>query len=444
MQMSSEYSKSSVDSIYQFAKLLTGKSLNEVSQIPIDAGNTKSRGNLGSLVERYFFKHLPPNTHHPDFEEVGLELKTTGLVRDSKGKLKAKERLVLTMIHYESIAKEEWESSNLLQKCQLMLILFYLYQKDKPAADLKFPISPLLYRMPEIDVPIIRRDWEFIRQRVLDGRAHELSEGDTFYLGACRKGSGGEDESLQSQPFSNTKAKTRAFSFKQSYMNKLIEGHIDESGIIQLGASDSLYEATFEKLKPFLGKSLDEISRSVDYYRTSTNQKGFKHSLIVRLLSNGRKSAPELDKAGIEIKTITLTQSGKPKEHMSFPGFRFMDIIQQEWEDSSFNEKIERKFLFVVFKLDERGEERLFRFGYWNMPYKDRLEAQRVWEETKSRVLIDAKDLPKVGESYLAHVRPKARDGSDKIRTPQGEMHLKQCFWLNQNYLHKVVFEDLS
>ena len=78
------------------------------------------------------------------------------------------------------------------------------------------------------------------------------------------------------------------------------------------------------------------------------------------------------------------------------------------------------------------------------MPYKDRLEAQRVWEETKRRVLIDAKDLPRVGESYLAHVRPKARDGSDKIRTPQGDMHLKQCFWLNQNYLHQVVFEELN
>lgn len=444
MQMSSEYSKDSVESIYRFAKLLTGKSLIEIAQIPIDAGNIRSRGNLGSLVERYFFKHLPPNTHHPDFAEVGLELKTTGLVKDSKGKLKAKERLVLTMINYESIAKEEWERSNLLQKCQLMLILFYLYQKDKPAVELKFPISPLLYRMPDIDIPIIRRDWEFIRQKVLDGRAHELSEGDTFYLGACRKGSGGEDESLQSQPFSSTKAKTRAFSFKQSYMNKLIEGHIEESGIIQLGASGSLYEATFEKLEPFLGKSLDEISRSVDYHRASTNQKGFKHSLIVRLLSNGKKSAPELDKAGIEIKTITLTQTGKPKEHMSFPGFRFMDIIEQKWENSSFNEKIERKFLFVVFKLDQSGKERLFRFGYWNMPYKDRLEAQRVWEETKRRVLINAKDLPKVGDSYLAHVRPKARDGNDKIQTPQGDMHLKQCFWLNQNYLHKVVFEELN
>jgi DNA mismatch repair protein MutH len=155
-------------------------------------------------------------------------------------------------------------------------------------------------------------------------------------------------------------------------------------------------------------------------------------------------SVPELEKAGIEMKTITLTNTGRPKEHMSFPGFRFMDIIHEEWADSNFNEKIEKKFLLIVFQLDDFGDERLIKAGYWNMPYEDRLEARRVWEETKRRVAVNAKDLPKVGESYLAHVRPKARDGNDKIETPQGDMHVKQCFWLNQSYLSKVVLEQIK
>ena len=442
--MSLEYDINSIESIYKYAKLLTGKSLSEVIHLPLDAGNLKSRGNLGTLIERYFFQHVPPNLHQPDFDKAGLELKTTGLVKDSRGNYKAKERLVLTMIHYESIVEERWESSTLLMKCKLMLILFYLYQKDIPPIDLKFPIDPLLYDMPPTDIPIIKSDWEFIRQKVLDGRAHELSEGDTFYLGACRKGSGGEDESLQDQPFSIIQAKTRAFSFKQSYLNKLISGHIEETGLLSQSLTTSLDEATYEKLKPFFGKSLDEISKTIDYFRTSSNQKGFKHDLLVRILSNGMNSVPELEKAGIEMKTITLTNTGRPKEHMSFPGFRFMDIIHEEWADSNFNEKIEKKFLLIVFQLDDFGEERLIKAGYWNMPYEDRLEARRVWEETKRRVAVNAKDLPKVGESYLAHVRPKARNGNDKIETPQGDMHVKQCFWLNQSYLSKVVLEQIK
>jgi DNA mismatch repair protein MutH len=77
--------------------------------------------------------------------------------------------------------------------------------------------------------------------------------------------------------------------------------------------------------------------------------------------------------------------------------------------------------------------------GFWNMPYADRQEAKRVWEETKRRVSIDATDLPSVRESYVAHVRPKARNKDDKIPTPQGTMHVKQCFWLNRNYLWQVI-----
>ena len=73
------------------------------------------------------------------------------------------------------------------------------------------------------------------------------------------------------------------------------------------------------------------------------------------------------------------------------------------------------------------------------MPYEDRLEAERVWRETKRRVVIDAFDLPGMRESLVAHVRPKAKDGNDKTLTPQGTMRTKQCFWLNARYIGSVV-----
>jgi DNA mismatch repair protein MutH len=433
------YDKKSADSIYNYAKRLTGRSLAEVVQIPENAGNARSRGNLGSLIEKYFFEHIPPNIHLPDFEEAKLELKTTGLVKDSKGNFKAKERLVLTMINYNSLAKESWESSTLLNKCRLMLILFYFYQKDRPVIDFKFPIEPMLYQMPEEDLHIIKRDWETIRQKVLEGRAHELSEGDTFYLGACRKGSGGEDETLQEQPFSSIKAKTRAFSFKQTYLNTLIAGHKNEAGLISRELSISIEEATKQKLNPYVGKTLNEIADDIGYEGLRNQAKSLKHDLLVRILSNGKSSVPELDKAGIEMKTITLNKSGKPKEHMSFPSFKFLEIVNEKWSDSSFCEKLEKKFLLVIFQLGRDNQERLVQARYWNMPYEDRNEAQKVWEDTKRRVALDARNLPKASENSIAHVRPKARNSHDKILTPQGDYHVKQCFWLNKDYLFKVI-----
>ena len=73
------------------------------------------------------------------------------------------------------------------------------------------------------------------------------------------------------------------------------------------------------------------------------------------------------------------------------------------------------------------------------MPYADRLEAERVWHDTQRRSGIDAHDLPSMKESHVAHVRPKAKDGSDKALTPQGDLRTKQCFWLNASYIAAVV-----
>jgi DNA mismatch repair protein MutH len=437
----SKYDKSSVQSIFEFAMKLTGKSLMEVASLPDGVINNRNRGDLGTLVEKYYFEHQPPTNLGPDFPEAGLELKTTGLVKSKDGKFRAKERLVLTMINYESITQETWENSTFQKKCQLMLILFYLYNKDIPVHKRKFVLKPLLYQLSSADLATIQKDWLTIRQKVIDGKAHELSEGDTFYLAACRKGSGGEDEAMQKQPFSKVLAKSRALSFKQGYVNKLIMGHSDGETSLGIGETLSFDEATQRKFRPYIGLSIEEISTKLNYFKESKNQKSFHKLLANRILAAENQKIIELEKAGIEMKTIRLRSDGKPRESMSFPGFKSLEIIKEDWENSKFCEKLERKFLLIVFKPDIAGTERLFKVAYWNMPYRDRMEAKRVWEETKKIASIDSAKFPKASESYVAHVRPKGRDGNDTELTPQGEMRLKQCFWLNSSYISGIVEE---
>lgn len=432
------YDKASVESIYEYAKKLTGKSLAEACFVPAEIANARNRGDLGSLVETFFFEHRPSSNHGPDFPDAGLELKTTGVVKSRTGTFKAKERLVLTMIDFEKIVTETWDDSSFLSKCRLMLILFYLYEATRPVVDRRFVLDPLLYEISEHDVEIIKKDWEFIRNKVADGRAHELSEGDTFYLGACRKGAGGEAEPLRKQPNSEIRAKARAFSFKPKYVNSLIEGLGTKPKLLEK-REQSFDEAVADKFQKYVAATVSEIGAAFELSKESKNQKAFHRQLAVKILSDGGHSVPELDRAGIEMKTIRLNKSGKPRESMSFPGFKFLEIIKQTWEESSFFEKIEQKFLLVVFQEDAMGQERLLGAYLWNMPYEDRLEAMRVWEETKRRVAIDATDLPRISESRVAHVRPKGQNASDKIPTPQGGMHTKQCFWLNVNYIHSVV-----
>jgi DNA mismatch repair protein MutH len=432
------YEKKSAESIYLHALQLTGKSLSSTLDLPENLENLKDRGQLGTLIEKYYFQIEPPNNHDPDFSEAGVELKVTGVLKHKSGRFVAKERLVLTMINYDHIVKETWASNAFYNKCKKMLIMFYQYAKEIPVVDRKFVLAPLMYEIPAADLPIIKSDWEKIQAKVLQGKAHELSEGDTFYLGACRKGAGGTKEKLRSQPFSTIGAPGRAFSLKQGYLNRLISNLQDESEL-GVNAEISFEQATQERFERYLGLSIEELSLQLGHQKKSKNHKNFHREIAVKILANGGSSVSEISKAGIEMKTVRLQANGKPKESMSFPAFDFIHIGSELWEESKFFEKIERKFLFVVYKLGTDGVERLEKVGYWNMPYSDRLEAERVWLDTQRRVAVDAHDLPGITESYVAHVRPKAKDGKDKALTPQGDFRTKQCFWLNASYIADVI-----
>ena len=434
------YDITSPKSLLEFARCLSGKSLAEVVDMKEIAENVSNKGDLGNMIEKYYYQYQPDNTSHkPDFPEAGVELKTTGVLKRSDGSYKAKERLVLTMINYMNLIEERWDTSSLMEKCRLMLILFYLYEKGIAVFDRHFVLHPLLFEFPLEDLEIIKRDWETIQRKIEDGKAHELSEGDTYYLGACRKGSGGENETLKKQPFSDVLAKSRAFSLKPSYVNRIIEGHTSEVGVLDVTAELTIEEATQNKFKPYLGKTVEEISAMLDFHKQSKNDKGFYRNLTMRILGGTKLAVPELEKAGVELKTIRVNKDWMPAEAMSFPAFKYMDIVDEDWEDSSFFGKIEQKFLFVIFREDGNGDLRLEKVNYWNMPYLDREEAHRIWEDTKRRVAIDASNLPKSTESRVAHVRPKAKNSQDTILTPQGTMLVKKCFWLNRSYICEVV-----
>ena len=454
------YDKASVQSIFDYAKRLTGVALADLLSGPELEANQRNRGDMGSLVERHFFEHEPPNNREPDFAEAGLELKTTG-VRQIEGDFVAKERLVLTMIDFESIVNEAWESSTFLYKCNLMLILFYEYDRETPVTRRRFVLEPLIHQLSELglrvkgheveflkrqavlvpaeDLAQIRRDWETIQAKVRNGKAHELSEGDTYYLGACRKGSGGPGETLRVQPFGLERAKGRAFSLKQGYMNKLIHYSQGKRGRLGVNEVSDFEQVTKQRFSPHLGRTIEDLCHSFQIELKAPRQRHLKRLVANRILEVDGIAPSELAMADIEMKTVLLDGNGKLKEHLSFPSFRYMEIVNQQWEDSSFCERLERRFLFVIFQKDSQGSERLKKVFYWNMPFADREEARRVWEDTKHRVSVDARDLPGARESHVAHVRPHARNAEDTEPTPQGEWLVKKGFWLNNRYVQDVI-----
>lgn len=462
----SSYDKNSVESIYHHSLNLYTKSLSEVVNLPEGVLNPNNRGDLGILIEKYFFKHVPTDSKEPDFNEVGLELKTTGVeeykkVQKSGVQVKAKERLVLTNINYRTIGSETWETSKFLHKCNLMLVIFYKYDKQVASASQCFTEKPLLllmedkriglgekesafirenaYRISDNDLAVIRKDWEFIQRKIIDNKAHELSEGDTYYLGACRKGSGGDDEPLRKQSGDGELAKSRAFAFKQGFMTKVLQGRNRGEVSLGIGEKLSFEDLLASKFQPYIGMTEDDISKELNYF---TNSKSRRWLLAKRMLAKGGQRIEEFEKAGVLLKTVTLSKSSKSREDMSFPAFQMNELLSQSWESSDFASQIENRFLFVVYKEDNHEKIRLEKVMYWTMPLKDRLEARRVWEDTQIRLKKDTNDLPRRSESYVSHVRPHAQNKFDVDVSPQGEMLTKRCFWLNASYIAEIVSKN--
>jgi DNA mismatch repair protein MutH len=429
-----EYNKSSPEDIERFSKNLIGRTLRDYVPENLSARGT---GKLGDAVEKYFFKINPGGSKDPDFPEAGVELKTTGL-KIINNRYRAKERLFLGNINFTNIINEKFESSSLIHKINLMLLMFYLYSKEMNYLDYKF-IESKLFSFPQKDLMIIRNDWNFIVNKIKKGKAHEISEGDTFYLGACPHGANKRD--LSTQPCSSARAMRRAFSLKPSYMNIVVDDLVDSESIIkevELKRNNDINLLIISRLTPFYGLDIETIEKKLNL-KMNRKAKNFFSSLTVKMLGSKKGKVEELEKAGIVLKTIRLKNSGMPKEDMSFPYFKYQDIVKEYWESSTLKGLLERKFLFVIFQYN--NDRLVFKKAmFWNIPYADMQEAKKVWRETVKRIKRNkANDLPKSSENFVLHVRPHGRSNKDVNEDLFGNFIVKKSFWLNKKYIKEIT-----
>lgn len=474
MEIIIEYDKSNPASIEAYAQKLIGKTFRQISDeddgtsIITDKTGTdygtaevsqtkRNKGNLGQLIEEKFFHYSCNSDSRPDFSEAGVELKVTPYKKNKNGTLSAKERLILTMIDYFTVVNENFEESHVWNKSRLILLVYYLYQQDiKQNLDYKIGYTRL-FTPPEQDIKIIKHDYEIIVEKIKNGKAHELSEGDTLYLGAAPKASTSKDR--RKQPFSDIPAKPRAFAFKNSYMTYVLNTYIvpgkqTYEPIIVGEAQDSFEDYVVNKIDSYRGQSVENLGLKFDV-NLEKKPKNLEAMLAYRMLGIKGNHAEEFEKANIVIKTIRIGNNGKIKESMSFPTFKFKELISENWEDSTFGNYLrETRFLFVVYKFDSDGALRLKGCQFWNIPYDDlENDVRHVWEKTvhvlkeglKIQVIngINYNNFPKASENRVCHVRPHAQNANDTYELPDGRRYPKQCFWLNNIYILSQIDKSL-
>ena len=443
------------------SKSAIGKSTNDIlneNTIIIEDKKT-NKGGLGQLIEEYLFGINNNNESEPDFMPAGIELKVTPYKKIKGGKLSAKERLVLNIIDYKTEYKNTFRSSHFWYKNNKIQLLWYLWEPNKDKKDLIITHEKLLELEKNEDLRQIEEDWNFITNKIREGKAHEISEADTMYLGACSKGANAL--SIREQPFSDIKAMQRAFCFKNSYMTQLVRKYIGNYSDVEKVLKDEVdgfNDFVAKVIEKYKGKSQKEL---MEEFNIDTNAKNINSMLISRMFNvKGKLSeTEEFQKAKIIPKTIRIEENGKIKESISFPYFKYTDIINQNWENSDFREELETtKYMFFIFKM-ENGEYIFKGIKLWNMPEIDiETSVMEMWKKTYNTIKsgnivksiehgIRKTNFVGISENRVCHVRPHGKDASDVCKLPVADKltgateYTKHCFWINNNYIKKIFNE---
>ena len=476
------YNPTSPESIERYAVQLEKKTFldvvsdkENVSSDAVEAyANKLRKGGLGNLLEEVYFGYKANSNQEADFPEAGVELKATPYEVTQKGELRAGERLVLTMINYDSPIELEFYKSHAWEKMRLILLIYY-WRNKQLNSNLLYRIGYVkLFTPPEEDLEIIKKDYDYIVNTIKDGRAHELSEGDTMYLGACTKGATAEKSTVPQYYGDNIPARKRAFCFKNSYMtyvlNHYIVGKSSDNSILK--DATELREKSFEEILGdivgnYVGKSDKELCEK--FGREYNNNKAQWNDLAYKILGIRDEHADEFEKANIKVKTIRIEENNTIRESMSFPPFRFLDLVEEEFEDSALHDYFEETRLFFFVWKRDGDVYRVKGCLLWNMPHFDLdVTVRREWEQYKRIIQYGVQftkcidnagkvsfknNLPNKSETEIIHVRPHAtkaayrfKDGEeygnverDANVLPSGEYMTTQSFWINNNYILKQL-----
>lgn len=477
MSLLKEYDNSNITSIVKYANKLVGKTINNIiiSSPYENIYKTKDKGNVGKIIEKHWFDIEPNSSPLPDFDKVGVELKIIPLIQQ-KTKIAVKERTKICSIDYKKLILETWDKSHVKAKLNKVLFIYYLYDKDniKNSQIKKIDLWELNQGNNEF---IVKYDWLNVQQKVKDGYAHELSESLCKVLAPARSGSGGKDKNgklkdLVTQPiqtYSNDALK-RSFALKQSFTNQRwneLNKKIKYESIIDslhINKFDKFEDIILQNLNKYEGKSIQELS---DIFSLNISNRSKNQIATIIKKSIGFKSVKsnikEFEQLGIMVKTIKVRKNDNhPFEAISFQTMKLQEFIEENWEDSTFKDYI-NKILFVPVYSENKNstlkEKHIGKSFFWSPSLDEEIIIKKEWNQYKTEVISgrckihqvkdkskkgfkEVSELSKASKTSAIHMRPHGRDSDDRDEDSLGNSIVKQCFWLNKNFIQKLLNEN--
>lgn len=204
-----------------------------------------------------------------------------------------------------------------------------------------------------------------------------------------------------------------------------------------------------QRANALAGLTIQQVANNmeIDIPESKLHSKGWFGSLLELSLGANAASAPEPDfiELGIELKSIPISDNGRPKESTYICVVQLDRDALSTWETSLVKCKL-TEVLWIPYEANKNIPVALRRIGspvLWCPDTTQEAQLKQDWQELTELIVLG--DIDKISSSmgkYL-QIRPKAADANsltkDKNQTGKNKMTLPRGFYLRSSFTSSII-----
>ncbi len=208
-------------------------------------------------------------------------------------------------------------------------------------------------------------------------------------------------------------------------------------------------EELLSRARQLAGLTLADLAEKFNQAipKDTRHAKGWIGQLVETTLGATASSLaePDFQLIGIELKTLPLTSSGKPKESTYVCTVPLTNLHEQEWSTCWLKRKLQR-VLWLPIEADKRIPLATRQIGnaiLWSPNEKEQAQLQQDWEELMELVCLGRLEQITSHMGCYLQIRPKAANAKSLTTTLDEEGNtiqtLPRGFYLRPEFTQRIL-----
>ena len=208
-------------------------------------------------------------------------------------------------------------------------------------------------------------------------------------------------------------------------------------------------EELLTRARNLAGLTLEQLANKFNQPlpKNTTHAKGWMGQLLETSLgaTATSKAEPDFQLINVELKTLPLTPSGKPKESTYVCTVPLTNLHEQDWSSCWLKRKLQR-VLWLPLEADNRiplAERHIGSAILWSPSEEQSMQLQQDWEELMELVSLGKLDQITSHMGHYLQIRPKGANAKALTTTLDEEGNtiqtLPRGFYLRPDFTKKII-----